>query len=251
MQRKPTSKGKNSTHFAQSGPKFDAERSIRELQDRIARLERIVQDLGGSGFSEVEASLGAQRKKRGPKPIHHGMLISGRNELVQMLEFYWPELEPLCLPKPKPEALREFLSRIARHLQGSQPSEARHLESARHLLKHLPKIVDVLTGGRFSGDPRQIANACAGFPTIGFWRSLKVCQAEACNDPIGNRAIRAYIRRKHPELYGRLSAEHSLLNFATALKTYRTKEQRLNAFGADFLYQCWSQCKADYSTVGD
>jgi hypothetical protein len=193
------------------------------------------------GFEALPADT---RQKPGPKPLHEGLLSSDRDQLIQMLEFYWPELEPLCRPKPNPHGLRRVLESIPHHLGGY------HAYAAQHLLKHLPELLKVLVGDRFRRDPRQIANAFAGFPKISIWTSLKRCQAKPCNIPIGNRTIRAYIRRRHPELHGRLIADYSLVNFAAALRSHRSNDTMLIAFGAQHLYQVWKQCEPDYSSIG-
>jgi len=138
--------------------------------------------------------------------------------------------------------LRRALETIAER-EGSLPaSQRRHDWPALHLLKHFPELIQFLSSDRFRRDPRQVANAFAGVPSVSVWRSLKLCQADPCNNPIGSRAIRSYIRRKHPELYQRLLADYSLVNFATALKSYRSKDQKLNQFGAQYLFLCWKQC---------
>ena len=167
-----------------------------------------------------------------------------RDEIVQMLELYWPELAPLCSPKPDVDDLRRALSRVPLLMQG------RHELPARQLLKHLPDLVRFLSTDRFRGDPRQIANAFAGVPTIGIWRSLKVCQAGPCQSPIGERAIRAYIERKHKRLYENLSADNSIVNFATALKRYRSRDPKLQAYSAQLLYSAWNNSAPDYRRFG-
>jgi hypothetical protein len=230
----------NSTQTAKSRKYFDAERSIRELQERVSKLERVVQQSVGYDLEDLGAFPTSERKRPGPKPKHSsGMLTHNRDELVQMLELYWPEIEPLCWPMPNRQGLEELWQRIARHDEGLPPSQQRHLWAAQHLLTHLPKVIEFLAGDRFRRDPRQIANAFAGVPNIRTWRSLKLCQASPCNDAIGRRAIRAYIRRKHRKLYERLSTDHSIVNFATALRAYRTRDASIRALSAEYLLGCW------------
>ena len=176
-----------------------------------------------------------ERKRPGPKPAHTGMLLHDRDELIQMLEFFWPEFEPLCHPKPNETGLKRVLTAILPQMQG------RYEFPARNLRKHLPELVKFQFGDRFRCDPRQIANAFAGAPTLSTWRSLKLCQQQPCLAPIGARAIRAYIRRKHPDLHGRLSADDSLVNFVTALRSYQTKDDRLTRLVPQYLHASWKQ----------
>ena len=244
MRRTSARQEMNSTQLSHSGRKLDATSLIRDLSERVARLERAFANTVAPldlAASEIPA---AERKKPGPKAIHFQMLLSDRDTLVQMLESYWPEIEPLCWPRPKPKLLSMVFEAIANQ-QGSWYAQA-----SKHLVAHIDKLVEFLSTDRFRCDPRQIANAFAGFPAIGIWRSLKLCQSNSCNHHIGNRAIKAYIHRKHPDLFRDLDADYSLINFASALRTFRTKDQKLNAFRADYLYQCWKQSKPNYAAMG-
>ena len=244
MRRKPSASGENPTQSSRSGRKFDAERSIRALEERVTRLEKAFNNAVyplEQAASEIQTEV---QKRPGPKPVHFEGLIHDRDTLVQMLECFWPELEPLCRRPPKREGLRIVLEAISRRQAG------RYAQASKHLADHIPELVNFLSGDRFRGDPRQIANAFAGFPKIGTWRSLKLCQSKPSNFCIGDRAIKAYIRRKHPGLYRELSADYSLPNFARALKTYRTQDQNLSPFRADYLYSSWKQCESDYKRIG-
>jgi len=243
LERKSKRQEDNSTQPSKSKHYFDADQSFRGLQERIDKLERVVAQLAAA--NDIDPSLWPvpEAKRPGRKPAHTPMLIHNRDELVQMLEAYWPELEPLCSPKPNEAELKKVLTAIRPQFQD------RHQIPARHLLKHLPELVKFLGGNRFRRDPRQMANALAGAPDIGTWRSLKVCQGQPCNAPLGTRAIRAYIRRKHPDLHGRLSADDSLVNFAAALRNYKTKDQNLQGLGAQYLFAAWKQGEADYNSL--
>jgi hypothetical protein len=244
MQRKASNSRDNSTQTLPASPEFDAKRSIHTLQKRIAKLESSVADLMAARNAEFEGLPQAEHKRPGPKPRHGGMILSDRDRLVEMLECYWPEIEPMCLPWPNREGLKRVLESIPGQALG------RHDYFAKHLLAHLPHVLRFVVSNRFRRDPRQIANAFAGFPNVSVWRSLKICQAKPCNNPIGSRAIRAYLRRKHPKLHGRLTADYSLTNFATAIRDYRTKDAKLNPFDARYLYKSWLQCLGNYQSLG-
>lgn len=181
---------------------------------------------------------------QGPSLGTGGMILSDRDRLVEMLEYYWPEIEPMCRPRPNKEGLKRVLESIPGKALG------RYDYPAEHLLAHLSNVLEFVSANRFRGDPRQIANAFAGFLNVSMWTSLKLCQACPCNNPIGNRAIQAYLRRKHRELYGRLTSDYSLTNFATAIRDYRTKDAKLNPFDASYLHTSWQQCIANYQSLG-
>jgi hypothetical protein len=244
MQRRNSKARHTSTHRSQTGAEFDAFRSLKALQKRIARLEQEVAQLKGARKVEDEQVPLEKRNRPGRKPVHLGMLLHERDQLIQMLEQFWPELEPFCSQNPNINAIKRVLAQISRLLQG------RHGPPARQLLKHLPQVVQFLSTNRFRGDPRQIANAFAGAPSIGTWRSLKVCQASPCQIPIGERAIRAYIRRKHKRLYAELSADISIVNFATELKRYRSRDPKLQAYSAQHLHIAWNDSAPDYRRFG-
>jgi len=209
----------------------------------VTELEKIVAQLSSPSESMLDKIPEAPKTRRGAKPTHGDTLFSDRDQLVLMLEQYWPELEPLCIPHPKESGLRIVLFAV-RDQMGH-----RYRLPARHLLQNLPELIKFLSGNRFRADPRQIANALAGVPGISTWRSLKVCQASPCTLPIGDRARRAYIQRRHLELHGRLMADYTLTNFASALRMYRRKSARLNEITAMSLYQTWPQCEPDYQSL--
>jgi hypothetical protein len=148
----------NSTQTVKYAKQFDAHRSISELQERVSRLEQLIAGLMGTGAGFEEAQIPAvQRKRPGPKPIHIWSIRQNRDQLVQMLEDHWPEIEPFCIPRPDERGLRGVLRSIVKI------RDFRELP-AKHLLDHLPDVVKFLEGDRFRRDPRQIANALAGFP---------------------------------------------------------------------------------------
>jgi hypothetical protein len=244
MRRIPFAPANNSTHGQIFRHKFDARLSIYGLQDRVTELERVVAELTDGSDILSDAVPVSEKKRPGPKRRYSGMLFLDRDQLIQMLESYWPEIEGLCGPSTNETGLKRVLSAVSKQLQG------RYHEPAIHLKQNIPALIKFLSSDRFRSDPRQIANALAGVPSITTWRSLKLCQASRSDLPIGDRAIRAYLRRKHPELHGRLMADQSLTNFASALRSYRTNDAALKACTARSLYQSWKQCTADYISLG-
>ena len=183
------------------------------------------------------------RKRPGPKAVHIWSLLAERDHLVRMLENYWPQIEPFCIPRGNADALRKILEAIRKDAHG------RHGLAAQHLLANLEEVIKFISGDRFRNDPRQIANAFAGFPQVGIWRSLKICQASPCPEPIGHRAIRAYIRRKHSTLFQDLAADHALINFVSAFKRYRSADPKLKMYNAATLYKLWKECTPKIDTL--
>jgi hypothetical protein len=233
-----------STHSAHSTRKFDAERVIAELVQRVARLEKALENGVGPIDYLAQEIPTAERKKPGPKPIHFQGLLADRDTLVQMFEYHWPEVEPLCWPKAKPRSLLRVLEAISAEKMSS------YAQAARHLTQHFDSVLEFLASDRFRRDPRQIANALAGVPQVGLWRSLKLCQSRPTSYPIGQRAMKAYLKRKHPVLYRRLAADVDILNFVSALLSYRTKDRWLAGLNAGYLHICWREAMPNYRALG-
>ena len=242
------SKTNISTQSRINTPKFDATREIRSLQNRVTSLERKLSELldkGRNDLDSLEADLPPKQEKRrrGPNPVHKPTLLAQRDELIQMLEGYWPEIEVSCLPSPKPRELQKVLSSIRGQANG------RHKMPAEHLLANMEALLKFLSSDRFRSDPRQIANAFAGFPAVSTWRSLKLCQSVPSQLPIGSRAIRIYVRRKHPKLFAILQLDISLPHFVNSLRDYGSRETMLLGYTAQYLYECWLTGKPDFSRL--
>ena len=43
--------------------------------------------------------------------------------------------------------------------------------------------------------------------------------------------------------------DFSLVNFASALRRYRSKDPKLNAYNALTLYNCWKECIPNYADL--
>ncbi len=244
MRRTTQDSSSISTHSAHSTQKFDAELVIAELVRRVARLETALENGVGPIDYLAQEIPTVKPKKRGPKPIHFQGFLADRDTLVRMFENHWPELEPLCWPKSKAKSLLRVLEAISAEKMSS------YAQAARRLIEQFDSVLKFLASDRFRHDPRQIANALAGVPQVGLWRSLKLGQSRSCTYPIGQRAMKAYLKRKHPMLYRRLAADPDLLNFVSVLRSYRTKDRWLAGLNAQYLHQCWQQAKPNYRALG-
>lgn len=259
MTKKTTSRSQgngslNSTLVAQYIGKFDAGRSNRgPLEDRVKRIEdwiaqQTTQKLKNSVILQKRKHMAKLPRKRGPKTISDAELASRRDGLVRFLESNWPELQSLCVPKLNPVALEEALvafatgasdDPVARALEGTVDD---HRAAAGRLLENFSQLQFLLEKhqDRVAGDPRQIANAMAGYPEMGFWTSLKRCQRLPFRVGIHPRAMRAYIQRKHPNLYKKLSERPSLSELAAFRNRYRTKDKVLAGLTAVDLERIWA-----------
>jgi hypothetical protein len=160
-----------------------------------------------------------------------------RDQLIDMLEDYWPELGPSC-SKPSPKKLQELLRRIA------AMKHRHHSPAALHLLENFEKLTVFLGTERYSGDPRQIANALAGVPSVSWWTSLKLCAAQPCLASRGIRSLSDYLRRKRPEIFKLLdNAGGDVLKIAVAFKHVRSQDAtvRLLQSNAQLAAQVWRE----------
>ena len=241
---------KNSTHSLQSPDKFGAERSWRDHERRLRKIEAWMANQVEEGdrfaLHSEKDRIAKLPKKRGPKTISGAELDSRLGILVPFLESQWPELGPLCGPKPNLRALKKAFIGFAKPVAPARVGTVDdHRAAAQRLLVSFDQLAVFLTEhqDRFAGDPRQIANAMAGCPEIRFWTSLKRCQQRPSQVGIHPRAIKSYIQRKHPKLYKKLSENPSTPELAAFWHRYRTKDEVLIGLKASDLERLWESGK--------
>jgi hypothetical protein len=167
---------------------------------------------------------------RGPSPAHRKDIFLFRDQLVMLIEWFWPEILQACaLPLDE-----KFLLQVLSAIKLNVPCEA-----SAHLVTHIDKLIKFLNARsrkpphtrRFCNDPRQLANATAGEPLIGFWTSMRKCELKAnrCESAIGQRAIRSYIERKHRPLALLLREVKpgDILGYRAALKDYDLRDSHI------------------------
>ena len=209
----------NSTQNAPMPAEFDAQAEIASLKARIARLENRVLD--ADDFENFAGGdLGIPGRRRGPRTKHLAEIHWDRDIFVRFFEQNWPEIEPLCGPKPDIRALRKIFSSFPIQEFGQIG------ETAQKLLDRIDSLEIFLTApklrARFRDDPRVLAGALAGVPNVGLWRSLRFCPPRTCKLPINERAMRSYIKRKHPDVHRRLLASTDILHVTAWWKEYRS-----------------------------
>jgi hypothetical protein len=233
------------TQRSRRGQNYDArisqlERAVSELREEIRAIRR---DFDPNAWAAN--ILQPPKPKRGRKPTISRFVLMDRDELIEMLESYWPEIGPSCNDLD-PERLRGVLELIA------QPIHGRNAGPAKHLLRHFDKLIEFLRTERYRGDPRQIANAIAGVDKVSWWRSLKHCGAHPSDKVRDDRAIRDYLRRKHPEIYRRLEiAGGDVLRIAVGLKNVRSKDSTVSLLksNAQYAAQIWRAGAPDASRL--
>jgi hypothetical protein len=171
-------------------------------------------------FDDDAVGLFSIPGRRGPKAKHRSDLCQFRDDLVMVVEEYWPELQFVLVPKTREAELRRLLAAI----QKRSPNEA-----SAHLAKHVGALTRLIHMPRIRNDPRLVANALAGFPDISFSTSARKCASQRCVFVTGERALAAYIERKHPRLAGVLHGilPGDTLGFLHALKHYDLRDRKL------------------------
>lgn len=173
---------------------------IDRLEARIAKLEKefaqqFDDGLNGSG---VPDEIWPARNKRGPKEkLSLEDLLWRRDHFIHKLEEVWPELR-LVLKTAKTEAaLKKAL--------GTFIGPYKTTDWARQLQDQADLVLEFIYSKDYRDNPRNLANAIAGTPELSLHRSFKRCRDNPTKLRIGERAVRDYLRRKHPHVFPRLS----------------------------------------------
>jgi hypothetical protein len=179
------------------------------------------EDDDGAGGPFLPPSF-SEPKKRGPKPLYRGDILRFRDQLVMILEEYWPELQTVTHTPVVRVALLRVLTAIHKKSQS---------EASEHLVLYVDRFIDLIKKNRVRNDPRQVANALAGSPKLAILTSLKRCgkKGNRCEIAIGQRARRAYLERKHPRLARLLSfvSRGELPEYAQALRDYDFRDPNI------------------------
>jgi hypothetical protein len=243
MKRKAAKAKTITTHNQRRRPKFDAATMYTALERRVAALESQIAQPQAEGWDDGADTVRPteEKVKRGPKSKFRSEDFTlWRDLLVDMLESHWPEIEPHCVPVVKAAGFRIALKAIA------QKGGSQHQHCANHLLRNSETLLKFVGKSRFRGDPRQIANALAGVPKLGFWRSLKLGQAEPCRELIGQRALKAYIRRKHRGLYDELEEKIDLVHFINVWRAYRKQDDNIRDYYPRAIHHAWIVAKPQW-----
>jgi hypothetical protein len=174
---------------------------IAELERQVARLQKdvaLLKRFSGWPLFAHKGNAPKEKKKPGPKEkISDEVLVHYRDGLVLWLERFWPWLEERLLRATTREQVSAILHAVAEEPDLRPAWQNRLLQNAAALCeflwderfrKTLPKatVTDALTlpwekekrkraANQFP--TRQIANAMAGVPDIGWRRSLDRCSA--------------------------------------------------------------------------
>jgi hypothetical protein len=215
---------------------------VSELVTQVQTLTRLVSKLTEQAFPSVERAV-KKTNRRGPNPKYSKDILTERNMFVKLFEASWLEIEPLCgrwapdglrlSVKPDMDSMQQTFLRLSAELSGSEVGgyAAKALDRIDFIKTFLnnPKMRRCFSGNpqraenRSGGSPRQLANALAGVPQIGLWRSLAVCGARPnrCTLPPQEQALPSYLRRAHPLLARAAKTKLGLPFFIDFMKRYR------------------------------
>jgi hypothetical protein len=186
---------------------------LARLTKRVAKLEETVNRLDGVAPGYYYAGVDETRRRPGPgKNIEDWRLLNNRDGLVGWLEEVWPKIARPLLSATDPSKVAAILTKVARPKDVQPPWQSR-------FLAHAAKLFDFLHGDRFRKKPprktavdainrpadddrrrraanrlptRQIANAMAGVPELGWRTSLDKCSSNPCSYEVALNTDRHY-----------------------------------------------------------
>jgi hypothetical protein len=231
------------TRSSQKKLNYDAR--ITALEEAVSELREQLRSFRDESHEKTLhlKLLQPPKPKRGRKSLIQPFVISDRDELIDMLERFWPELAPMC-NKPEPKLLREMLGLLAK-----APDRER-ARAANHLIQSFDVLIEFLRSDRYRQDPRNIANALAGVPKVSWWRSLKHCGGSRRSKEIPrDRAIRDYLHRKHQKIYERLQkADGDVVRITVEMRGIRSRDAIVALLQRNAVYaaQIWKAGEPDY-----
>jgi len=219
MRRSPKKRNSNTTQNAPRVVLFDAEAEIAALKARVKRLEDWrSEENGENSFSYEGREL--PKKRRGPPPKHSSGILHDRDMFVRFFEQHWPEIEPLCSPRPNARLFRAFLELHGKPNLGQMGGVARQLLDRIEFWEEFLSIPKYRK--RYRENPRILAGALAGVPDIGLWRSLKLCPPRTCEVQMNDRAMST-----------------DVIHVIGWWKEYRTRDQVLRGCKAADILRMW------------
>jgi hypothetical protein len=167
---------------------------------------------------------GRHRAPGRPFKFDADQVLLFRNSLVCFMESNWPELRnALENPKSKGRILAALQPYIARkHVVAAY-------ELADFLAREIDSLWEFLNSGRYTRDPRQIANALAGVPQVSWRRSFDFCGKKENSYElwIHERAMRDYLKRKFYGRFVKLSRATTVEEISTIMRGTRTHDRNM------------------------
>ncbi len=194
------------------------EERLNDLESRVNKLESALSS--EIGWYEAKAELGAPSpKRRGPKErISTAYLLSSRDGWVAFLERHWPELKVILRTA---RSAQDLAMKMTVYEQGSEAEYVWKLRDNFDLLRAF------LDSSDYRGNPRNLANAIAGAPALTWQTSFRRCRDHQCEDLIGKRAVRDYLRRRYHKMFKRLLKAKNPVVTKSILTRSRSKDPNL------------------------
>jgi len=189
----------------------------RQLEKRVSRLEELV-------FPLVDAEPAQEPKSGRKQRLATEGLVERRDALILWLESNWPELRTAIRRAREPRDLGQAF-RSAEGL-GSYPWKPEFHQQPENYSEALCAF---LRSGRYRENPRNIANAMAGLPYMGWKRSFDICSSHPSQLDIHPRAVADYLRRKAPYRL-RALVRAKTVEEVSQIMAKRTKDRHLLRF---------------------
>ena len=199
------------------------ENRINLLEERVQLLETVIRDrFGDDALMARTPEPKTSPKRRGPTPpVPKEHLFNRREWIIDLFEFYWPELRVVFLRKNR-VAIGKVLEDIAKPDKGSYAS------IAANMLANVDQLVEFLRSSEWNGDPRLAASAMAGVPEIRWTTSLRKCRRMRTDRAIGARALRDYLHRNFPETFRAILRARTAEGIREAMFKIRTEDREFN-----------------------
>jgi hypothetical protein len=190
-----------------------------ELKEELARLKAESSDytVGFVGLSEIRFK---DEKPRKPMvTLSFEELIGRRDWLIQKWEPDCPEILASILSARNPIAATDaLLTRVVR----DSPVKPGFLQAPHKCASQLWLF---LLSGRFKDSLRNLANATAGLPEMGWKRSFDLCGSDSPDDrlPVDPRAYRNFLKRNSSDRLIQLESARSVVEVEKILAKSRSK----------------------------
>lgn len=135
---------------------------------------------------------------------------------VEKLESNWPELQILFKKCKNVDSLMIGLNDFV---------TSRYSHWALQLIDHADLLFEFVKGPNYRGNPRNLADSISGVPELGLYRSQRICRDHPSTLPIGERALRDYMRRRHPHKFPELRRAKTEKQVMEIVRNTRTTDQ--------------------------
>jgi hypothetical protein len=207
-------------------PSTDFERALmKKLDEILSRLAPLPNQNRREEYgahqtldSEPPWPLAATRGRKSKLPVDH--LLDRRNQLIEILEQYCPEIIAALQAADTATQAAEGLMISVSAWTGPRPPILVEAE------KYTEQLGTFLKSGRFHENLRNLANAMAGVPEMSWKRSFDLCTQKPPKPriPLHPRVYRNFLHRNYPERLHELESAQTTEEVSKTLAKSRSKD---------------------------